>query len=176
MTVTVVKDDKKIFMWLLGIIGISFILPEYIAPLFVFFFYIPFLIHFKKTGRNAKIGNFGKAFMVYMCYMLISGIWSKTHILSSLIGLLWMGCFLFYIEIANTVNTKSKLKNAISALNISSGIIGLIAVLEFVTYNLTKYFDGFNFTISNPLYYSINDWIFGVFPFEIINSPYLSRA
>lgn len=176
MTVTVVKDDKKIFMWLLGIIGVSFILPEYIAPLFVFFFYIPFLIHFKKTGRNAKIGNFGKAFMAYMCYMLISGIWSKTHILSSLIGLLWMGCFLFYIEIANTINTKDKLKNAISALNISSGIIGLIAVLEFVTYNLTKYFDGFNFTISNPLYYSINDWIFGFFPFEIINSPYLSRA
>ncbi len=176
MTVTVVNNDKKIFSRLLGIIGISFILPEYIAPFFVFFFYIPFLFHFKKTGRNAKIGNLGKAFMAYMSYMIISGIWSKTHILSSLIGLLWMGCFLFYIEIANTVNTKDKLKNAISALNISSGVIGLVAVLEFVTYNLTKYLDGFNFTISNPLYYNLNDWIFGLFPFEIINSPYPSRA
>ncbi len=106
MTVTVVNNDKKIFSWLLGIIGISFILPEYIAPFFVFFFYIPFLFHFKKTGRNAKIGNLGKAFMAYMSYMIISGIWSKTHILSALIGLLWMGCFLFYIEIANTVNTQ----------------------------------------------------------------------
>ena len=98
MTVTVAKDDKKLFGWLLVIIGASFILPEYIAPLFVFFFYIPFLIHFKKTGRNAKIGNLGKTFMAYMCYMLISGIWSKTHILSSLIGLLWMGCFLFAVR------------------------------------------------------------------------------
>ncbi|SJZ61138.1 O-antigen ligase family protein [Eubacterium coprostanoligenes] len=176
MTVTVMKEDKKIFTWLLTIIGVSFILPEYIAPLFVFFFYIPFLRHFKKTGRNAKIGNLGKAFMAYMCYMIMSGIWSGTHLLSSLIGLLWMGCFLFYIESANIINTKDKLKNAIFALNISSGVMGLIATLEFATYNLTKYVDGFNFTISNPLYYQLNDWVFSLFPFEIINSQYPSRA
>lgn len=176
MTVTVMKEDKKIFTWLLTIIGFSFILPEYIAPLFVFFFYIPFLRHFKKTGRNAKIGNLGKAFMAYMCYMIMSGIWSGTHLFSSLIGLLWMGCFLFYIESANIINTKDKLKNAIFALNISSGVIGIIATLEFTTYNLTKYVDGFNFTISNPLYYQLNDWVFSLFPFEIINSQYPSRA
>lgn len=176
MTVTVMKEDKKIFTWLLTIIGFSFILPEYIAPLFVFFFYIPFLRHFKKTGRNAKIGNLGKAFMAYMCYMIMSGIWSGTHLFSSLIGLLWMGCFLFYIESANIINTKDKLKNAIFALNISSGVIGIIATLEFATYNLTKYVDGFNFTISNPLYYQLNDWVFSLFPFEIINSQYPSRA
>lgn len=176
MTVTVMKEDKKIFTWLLTIIGVSFILPEYIAPLFVFFFYIPFLRHFKKTGRNAKIGNLGKAFMAYMCYMIMSGIWSGTHLFSSLIGLLWMGCFLFYIESANIINTKDKLKNAIFALNISSGVIGIIATLEFATYNLTKYVDGFNFTISNPLYYQLNDWVFNLFPFEIINSQYPSRA
>ena len=176
MTVTVMKEDKKIFTWLLTINGVSFILPEYIAPLFVFFFYIPFLRHFKKTGRNAKIGNLGKAFMAYMCYMIMSGIWSGTHLFSSLIGLLWMGCFLFYIESANIINTKDKLKNAIFALNISSGVIGIIATLEFATYNLTKYVDGFNFTISNPLYYQLNDWVFSLFPFEIINSQYPSRA
>lgn len=176
MTVTVMKEDKKIFTWLLTIIGVSFILPEYIAPLFVFFFYIPFLRHFKKTGRNAKIGNLGKAFMAYMCYMIMSGIWSGTHLFSSLIGLLWMGCFLFYIESANIINTKDKLKNAIFALNISSGVIGIIATLEFATYNLTKYVDGFNFTISNPLYYQLNDWVFSLLPFEIINSQYPSRA
>ena len=176
MTVTVMKEDKKIFTWLLTIIGVSFILPEYIAPLFVFFFYFPFLRHFKKTGRNAKIGNLGKAFMAYMCYMIMSGIWSGTHLFSSLIGLLWMGCFLFYIESANIINTKDKLKNAIFALNISSGVIGIIATLEFATYNLTKYVDGFNFTISNPLYYQLNDWVFSLFPFEIINSQYPSRA
>lgn len=170
------QNDRKLFLALLGIIGGSFILPEYIAPLFVFFFYIPFLIHFKKTGRYAKIGQLGKAFMAYMCYMIVSAIWSKTHILSTLIGLLWMGCFLFYIEIANLVNTKEKLKNAIAALNISSGTIGLIAILEFVSYNLTKHTKWFNFIIANPLYYEFNDKVFKLFPFEIVNYPYPSRA
>ena len=170
------QNDRKLFLALLGIIGGSFILPEYIAPLFVFFFYIPFLIHFKKTGRYAKIGQLGKAFMAYMCYMIVSAIWSKTHILSALIGLLWMGCFLFYIEIANLVNTKEKLKNAIAALNISSGTIGLIAILEFVSYNLTKHTKWFNFIIANPLYYEFNDKVFKLFPFEIVNYPYPSRA
>ena len=171
-----IQSDKKLFGMLLGVIGISFLMPEYIAPLFVFVFYIIFLRHFKKTGRNAKVGALGKSFMVYMSYMIISGIWSNTHILSSLIGLLWMGCFLMYLEIANTVNQKEKLKNAITALNISSGIIGLIAILEFVTYNLSKHTDWFNFRVANPLYYEINDKIFSLFPFEIVNYIFASRA
>lgn len=171
-----IQSDKKLFGMLLGVIGISFLMPEYIAPLFVFVFYIIFLHHFKKTGRNAKVGALGKSFMVYMSYMIISGIWSNTHILSSLIGLLWMGCFLMYLEIANTVNQKEKLKNAITALNISSGIIGLIAILEFVTYNLSKHTDWFNFRVANPLYYEINDKIFSLFPFEIVNYIFASRA
>ena len=176
MTERVEQSDKKLFRALLVIYGTSFLLPEYIAPLFVFIFYIPFLIHFKKTGRNAKLGQLGKAFMVYMLYMVISSIWSKTHLLSGLIGLLWMGCFLTYIQAANIINTKEKLKNAISAISIASGAIGIIAILEFVTYNLTKYTEGFNFIIANPLYFELNDKIFGLFPFEIVNYPYPSRA
>mgnify|MGYP000770418135 FL=1 len=159
MAQRVEQSDKKLFRALLVIYGISFLFPEYLAPLFVFIFYIPFLIHFKKTGRNAKLGQLGKAFMVYMTYMIISAIWSDTHILSALIGLLWMGCFLTYIETANIINTKQKLKNAITAVNIASGTIGLIAILEFVTYNLTKYTNWFNFIIANPLYYEFNDMI-----------------
>lgn len=176
MAQRVEQSDKKLFRALLVIYGISFLFPEYLAPLFVFIFYIPFLIHFKKTDRNAKLGQLGKAFMVYMTYMIISAIWSGTHILSALIGLLWMGCFLTYIEAANIINTKQKLKNAITAVDIASGTIGLIAILEFVTYNLTKYTKWFNFIIANPLYYEFNDMIFKLFPFEIVNYPYPSRA
>ena len=171
-----INSDKRLFAVLLGIIGFSFILPEYIAPLFVFVFYIFFLVHFKKTGRNAKIGSLGKSFMAFTGYMVISGIWSNTHILSSLIGLLWMGCFLAFIEVANTVNKKEKLKNAITALNIASGIIGAIAVLEFVTYNLSVHTDWWSFRVANPLFYEFNDKIFSLFPIEIVNYPYESRA
>ena len=168
--------DKKLFIGLSVTLGISLLFPEYIAPFFIFVLYIIFLKHFKKTNRNAKLGQLGKIFFTYMCFMIVSAIWSNTHILSALIGLLWMGCFLCYIAVANIVNTKDKLKTAITAVNISAGITGFIAILEFVTYNLTEHVDGFNFIISNPLYYNINDYIFNLFPIDIINNLYPSRA
>lgn len=168
--------DKKLFLGLSVTLGISLLFPEYIAPFFIFILYIVFIRHFKKTNRNAKLGQIGKIFFTYMCFMIVSAIWSKTHVLSALIGLLWMGCFLCYIAVANIVNTKDKLKTAITAVNMSAGITGLIALLEFVTYNMTKHVDGFNFIIANPLYYNINDYIFSLFPIDIINNVYPSRA
>lgn len=171
------KDsDKRLFYGLLTSLGVSFVFPEYIAPLFIFLLYIPFLKTFKKSGRNAKIGQLGKAFMTYFCFMILSSIWSGTHLLSALMGLLWMGCFLAFIEVGNIVNTKDKLKDAITALNISSGIIGLIGVLEFLTYNLSRHTDWFNFRIANPLYYEFDNKIYSLFSFEIINSVFPSRA
>ena len=169
------KTDRKLYIGLLFIIGFSMLFPEYIAPLFVFGLYIYFIIHFKKTGRNAKLGEIGKAFFAYTIYMLISSIWSKSHLSSVLISLLWMGCFLAYILVANVVNTKGKLKLAITAMNISTGIIGLIAIVEIISFNLSKHY-GWDFTISNPLYYNINDKVFAMLPVEIINKPYSSRA
>ena len=170
------QTDRRLFALLLITLSVSFVFPEYIAPLFVFFLYIYFIIHFKKTGRNAKLGNLGKIFYAYMTYMVISGIWSNTHILSSLIGLLWMGCFLGYIMVANSINTNEKLKNAMTAMNISSGITGAIAISEFVTYNLTHHTKWFNFIVANPLYYKFNDKVFGLFSFDIVNNVYPSRA
>ena len=170
------QTDRRLFALLLITLSVSFVFPEYIAPLFVFFLYIYFIIHFKKTGRNARLGDLGKAFFAYMCYMIISGIWSNTHILSVLIGLLWMGCFLGYIMVANTVNTEEKLKNAFTAINISAGITGAIGIAEFVTYNLTKHTKWFNFIVANPLYYNFNDKVFDLLSFDVVNNVYPSRA
>lgn len=169
------KTDKKLFEGLLITLGFSMLTPEYIAPFFVFGLYIYFIIHFKRTGRNAKLGDMGKIFFSYTGYMLLSSVWSKTHLASVLIALLWMGCFLTYILIGNTVNTKEKLKNAITAINVSAGIIGLIAIIEIVTYNLSKYY-GWNHALANPLFYEFNTKVFQLLPVKIINDPYSSRA
>ena len=130
------KTDRKLFLGLIITLGVSMLMPEYIAPIFVFGLYIVFMRTFKKSGRNAKMGDLGKVFFVYTVYMLVSSIWSKAHLMSALVSLLWMGCLLTYILIANTVNTEDKIKSAITAMNISAGIIGLMAILGIITYNL----------------------------------------
>lgn len=171
-----IDTDRKVFKGLIATLGISMLMPEYIAPIFIFVLYIFFIKHFKKTDRNAKLGNVGKVFLLYMGYMLISSLWSKTHTFSALIALLWMGCFLGYILIANLVNTEDKLKTAITAVNISAGIIGVIAILEFASFNMTRYISWFHFLFPNPLYYEINDFVFDLIPVDIINYRFRSRA
>lgn len=162
--------------WLLAILLLFPLLPEYLSPFILFAGFIVFIRNWKKLGNNALLGDTGKLCLIYMGYMVISGIWSNTHILSALIGLLWMGCYLIYVYIANAVNTKQKLKNAITMVNISAGIIGFIAIAEMVTYNLSVRFDWFNFTFPNPLYYFVNDIIYDLIPVEIVNDPFITRA
>lgn len=170
------ETDKRLFVWLLVSLAFSMICPEYIAPLFIFGLFIYFKKHFSKTNRKASMGQLGKVFLIYMTYMLISGIWSNSHYISSLIALLWMGCFLGYILVANVVNTKDKLKEAITAVNISAGIIGFIATLEYLTYNLTKHVGIIDFIFPNPLYYGINTKIFSYLPVDVVYSQFNSRA
>lgn len=170
------QTDKKLITGLLITFGASMLCPEYIAPIFLFALFIYFKNHFTKTNRKALMGTLGKVFFAYMCYMLLSCIWSNTHVFSALIALLWMGCFLGYIITANAINTKDKLKNAVTAVNISAGIIGLIAMIEVITFNLTINLDWFNFLFPNPFYYEINDIFFDAIPVEIINYRFRSRA
>ncbi len=169
-------SSNPAWYWLLAALLLFPLLPEYLSPFVLFAGFIVFIKKWKKLGNNALLGDTGKLCLIYMGYMVISGIWSKTHILSALIGLLWMGCYLIYVYIANAVNTKQKLKNAITMVNISAGIIGFIAIVEIATYNLSQHLDWFNFTFPNPLYYYINDVIYDAIPVEIVNDKFSSRA
>lgn len=170
------KTDKRLYGGLFITLGASMIMPEYIAPFFVFGLYIHFIRHFKSTGRNARMGELGKIFLIYTGYMLLSAIWSKTHIFSALIALLWMGCLLAFIEVANIITSKSKLDGAILAMSISAGIIGLIAIFEFASFNMTRYISWFHFLFPNPLYYEFNDVVFRFIPVDIINYRFRSRS
>lgn len=171
-----VKTDKKIYIGTLITLGVSMLMPEYIAPIFIFVLYIMFLKAFKASGRNARLGTMGKVFFAYTVYMLVSSIWSKSHLMSALVALLWMGCLLGYILVANIINTEDKLKKSIMAMSISAGVIGFIAVIEMITYNLTIHFDWFNFLFPNPFYWNVNRYFFELLPIDVINYIFASRA
>ena len=170
------ESEKKLFSGLIITLGISMLMPEFIAPFFIFGLYIHFMKQFKATNRKAKMKDIGKVFFAYTIFMAASAIWSSEHLMSFLIGMLWMGCMLGYILLANIITTEDKLKNAITALNISTGIIGLISILEFSTYNLTKNFEWFNFLFPNPFYWHLNKYIFDIIPIDIINYIFASRS
>ncbi len=152
------------------------ILPEYISPFILFGSYIVFKRYWSSINNKALIGDLGKSIFVYTIYMVVSGIWSNTHIFSSLVGLLWMGCFLMFAYIANTVNSQEKLKNAITYINIASGIIGVIAVVEMISFMISLRTGNYDHRFPNPLYYNINGKFFDSLPFEVVHKRYASRA
>lgn len=167
---------KTAWYWLLITLLLFPLLPEYLSLILLLISFVVFKVYWSKINKKALLGETGKIFLIYMCYMIISAFWSKTHLLSALIGLLWMGCFLIYVYVANTVNTKRKLKNAITLINLSAGIIGFIAILEVVTYNMSQHLDGFSFAFPNPLYYYVNDIIYDAIPVDIVNYKFEARA
>lgn len=170
------RSDKQLFIGLIITLGFSMLLPEFIAPFLVFGLYIHFLKQFKATNRKAKMGEIGKIFFTYTIFMVASAIWSSEHLMSFLVAMLWMGCMLSYVLVANIITTQNKLKDAITALNISTGIIGTISILEFATYNLTTHFSWFNYLFPNPFYWHLNKYIFEIIPIDIINYIFASRA
>lgn len=170
------NSDKKLFLGLIITLGFSMILPEYIAPFLVFGLYIYFLKHFKTTNRKAKMGEIGKIIFSYTIFMVISAVWSSEPLMSFLIGMLWMGCMLSYILVANIITDEDMLKNAITAVNLSTGIISTISILEFVTYNLTQHLEWFNLLFPNPLYWTINNAVFKLLPIDVVNYVFASRA
>ena len=174
------KTDSKLFLGLIITLGASMLMPEYIAPLFVFGLYIHFMKVFKSSGRNARMGDVCKLFFVYTGYMLLSSIWSDEHLMSALVSLLWMGCMLSMILLGNIINSEEKLKSAITAVNISAGIIGLMAIVSVITYNIFMYvyhhYHERIWLFPNPFYWELNDFVFDLLPIEVINYKFRSRA
>lgn len=171
--------DKKLCKGLFITLGVSMLTPEYIAPFFIFGLFIYFKRLFSKTHRRALMGEVGKIFFVYMCYMMVSAIWSDTHLLSVLIPLLWMGCFLCYIATANIINTKAKLDKAIYSVVISAGIIGAMAVISGLSFNICKHFNNYTLLFPNPFYYELNDLLYDLMSENLVgitNYRFRSRA
>lgn len=171
--------DKKLCSGLFITLGASMLAPEYIAPFFIFGLFIYFKRLFSKTHRKALMGEMGKIFFIYMCYMMVSAIWSDTHLLSVLIPLMWMGCFLCYIATANIINTQSKLDNAIFCVVISAGIIGAMAVISGLSFNICKYFNNYTLLFPNPFYYELNDLLYDLMSDNLVgitNYRFRSRA
>ena len=106
-------------------------LPEYIAPVFTLSTFLVFKRYFSQTKQKARIGTVGKVFLVYMCYMMISFLWSDTKIFSILVPLLWMGMFLGDIFLSNLIDRRERLRQAMFFLTIGAAAVSVVAPVSY---------------------------------------------
>ena len=144
-------------------------LPEYIAPVFTLSTFLVFKRYFSQTKQKARIGTVGKVFLVYMCYMMISFLWSDTKIFSILVPLLWMGMFLGDIFLSNLIDRRERLRQAMFFLTIGAAAVSVVALLQMLCIKLKIPF-------PIPFWKDVDHFIFKFLPFSIVTDFVSTRA
>ena len=95
--------------WLLAILFLFPLLPEYVSPFILFAGFIVFKVQWSREGRKAKVGTIGKMMMLFMGYAILSTLWSPTSFSTFSTAALWWGMFLLQVMIYNLARSRDKL-------------------------------------------------------------------
>ena len=169
------KNYGKSWIWIFLTLCISPLLPEYIAPFFITVGYIIFVREQKNAGIKIKLGTIGKVEFLFFGFMLISCIWSPTHIFSAAMAGLWMWMYLIQIMLANYCTDKTKLRRAMQYFTAGSAAAGFIGFLQFTSKIFCKAV-GIKSIIPDPLYRYVDEFIYGIMPFAIKTRYFADRS
>lgn len=125
--------------WLLAIVFLFPILPEYVSPFILFAGFIVFKRQWTREGKKAKVGTLGKMMMGFMGLALLSTIWSGTKFSTFATAALWWGMFLVEVMIYNLARTRKKIDRLLAAMTTAGALNGFVALLQIISFTLYKY-------------------------------------
>lgn len=160
------KSDDVPIKFIYITVGLAALLPEYIAPLLTLACFLVFKRHFTLTAQKVDMGKVGKVFLLFMCYSLISALWSTTPIYSAAISLLWMGMLLGSFFISNLITTREKFENLIMCFSLGGGAVGGIALIQYILLMA-------NVNIINPIWSILDKAIYKLLPFTVVDNAVL---
>lgn len=170
-------SDNPGWHWLMAIVFLFPILPEYISPFILFIGFIIFKIQWSKEGRKVKIGKLGKLEMFFMGYALLSVLWSNTKLETLGVAGLWWGMFLVQLMIFNLANTRGKIDKLLKLVSQSAAVNGAVATVQICSYALFK--TGYiskALVLPTPFYKSLDYKIYTMLPFDIRTNTFDDRA
>ena len=127
--------------------------PEYLAPGFTIFGAI--MTMWKPGMHKKKFSSFsiGYAFIVFICWLIIGAFYADTFISPLATILLWSMNFSNLWISTVWVDTEEKLRRVVLGGTVSSGAVGLIAVLQYIARLI---FGDKETTIFNPFWHFID--------------------
>lgn len=125
--------------WLLAILFLFPLLPEYVSPFILFAGFIVFKVQWSREGRKAKVGTIGKMMMLFMGYALLSTLWSPTSFSTFSTAALWWGMFLLQVMIYNLARSRDKIDALLQTCTASACVNGVIGTLQICGYTLNRY-------------------------------------
>ncbi len=163
--------------WLLAIVFLFPILPEYISPFILFAGFIIFKRQWTREGRKARVGTLGKLEIAFMSLALASVLWSSTKLDTLGSAGLWWGMFLVQVMIYNLCTTRVKIDKILKAVTLSAALNGVLATLQMCSFTLNKFgYVGDSFIFPNPFYKSLDKAVYTWLPFSIRTNTFKDRA
>lgn len=163
--------------WLLAILFLFPILPEYISPFILFAGFIVFKRQWTREGRKAKVGTLGKLEIAFMGLALISTLWSDNKLDTLGSAGLWWGMFLVQVMIYNLVNTRAKIDNVLKTITLSATTNGVLGTLQILTHMLNKFgYISEKLVIITPIYKRLDEIVYTWLPFSIRTNTFDDRA
>lgn len=160
------RTDESSRKLIYSTVLVAAMLPEYIAPLLTLIFFIIFKRRYSLTGQKVKLGTVGKVFLCFMCFSLLSAVWSLTPVYSAAISLLWMGMLLGSFMLSNLTVDKKQLQTLICAFSLGGGMVGGVGTVQYILLLLKV-------NIPNPIWSVFDKLIYSVMPFEITETAYV---
>lgn len=165
------KKCDKSFEFLLIIVFLSSLLPEYISPFLIPIYFLFYIVK-KKKIKFDKINIFQ---LLLIFYMFISSIWSNTSLFTLGISFLWLNMFLIQIIINSEVDSIPKIRQVIQFFSAGACISAIIGILQIISLYLSKVFNIINL-VPNPLYRYIDDFVYKILPFDTNIRYFATRA
>lgn len=163
--------------WLLAILFLFPILPEYVSPFVLFAGFIVFKHQWTKEGRKAKVGTLGKIEIVFMSFALLSALWSESKLDTLGTAGLWWGMFLVQVMIYNLANTRKKIDKLLKTITVSAAANGILGTAQILTHLLNKFgYISNKFVIVTPIYKTLDRLVYTWLPFSIRTNTFDDRA
>ncbi len=165
------------WIWLLAIVFLFPILPEYVSPFILFAGFIVFKLQWSREGKKAYVGTIGKLEMAFMTLALVSAIWSNTKLDTLGVAGLWWGMFLVQVMIYHLANSRKKIDTVLKTISVSAAINGGVGMLQVCSFALNK--AGLlpkSAVLVTPIYKAMDKAVYTWLPFAIKTNTFKNRA
>lgn len=144
--------EKKAWLWILSALTFAPLLPEYLAPLTTLFAFCFYIQHMRSSNKNFRFEKEQILILVFICWQFIGIFRSKSIGSSVLFSFLWLFMFMGYVVVANLINSKQRLEQALFAISLTGGITGTIGVGQIVLLHHGQWITPKLSTFFNPFW------------------------
>lgn len=123
---------SQAWMWSLLCVMCIPLFPQYIAP-FLSMAALLFARRDARIGRRrVRVGAAGTVLVAYLCFMTVHMLWATERQLGLVFLAVWMTVFMAYLALTTVLVTRQRLETAQFALAVVVGLLGLLAVVQYV--------------------------------------------